>query len=120
MNHSRLDYIIKDNSINITAYWLLGFVEGEGCFSINRGNNSRLDFSLTQTYSNLELIKKINYLENLPNTNGNYAGAIGIYSVVSKNPNQQSVIRIETRRIAFITDIFIPFLDSLNWLSKKL
>ncbi len=91
------------------------FVEGEGCFSINRGNNYRLDFSLTQTYSNLELIKKIKvYLENLPNTNGNYAGAIGISSVVSKNPNQQSVIRIETTRIAFITDIFIPFLDSLN------
>lgn len=75
---------------------------------------------MTQTYSNLELIKKIKvYLENLPNTNGNYAGAIGISSVVSKNPNQQSVIRIETTRIAFITDIFIPFLDSLNWLSKK-
>ena len=70
---------------------------------------------MTQTYSNLELIKKIKvYLENLPNTNGNYAGAIGISSVVSKNPNQQSVIRIETTRIAFITDIFIPFLDSLK------
>lgn len=64
MNHSRLDYIMaKDNSINITAYWLLGFVEegsegseGSEGFSINRGNNYRLDFSLTQTYSNLELI----------------------------------------------------------------
>ena len=78
MNYSRLDYIMaKDNSINITAYLLLGFVEGEGCFSINRGNNYRLDFSLTQTYSNLELIKKIKvYLENLPNTNGNYAGEL--------------------------------------------
>jgi len=68
---------------------------------------------LTQTYSWIKV-----YLENL-NTNGNYAGAIGISSVVSKNPNQQSVIRIETTRIAFITDIFIPFLDSLNWESKK-
>jgi hypothetical protein len=54
------------------------------------------------------------YLENLPSTNGNYAGAIGISSVISNNSNQQSVVRIETARIPFITDIFIPFLDSLN------
>ena len=59
------------------------------------------------------------YLENLPNTNGNYEGAIEISSVTSKNPNQQPVIRIETARIPFITNIFIPFLDSLNWHSKK-
>ena len=54
------------------------------------------------------------YLENLPNTNGNYAGAIGISSVVYNNFNQQSIIRLETARIPFITDIFIPLLDSLN------
>lgn len=121
MNRLRLDHTMpKDNNTNITPYWLLGFVEGEGCFSINRGNNYRLDFSMAQAYSNLELIKKIKvYLEDLPNTYGNYAGAIGISSVVSNNPNQQSVIRIETARIPFITNIFIPFLDSLNWRSKK-
>lgn len=119
MNRSRLDFTMpKDHDTNISAYWLLGFVEGEGCFSINRGNNYRLDFSLCQSYSNLELMKKIKiYLENLPN--GNYPGAIGISSVVSNNSNHQSVIRIETTRIPFITDIFIPFLDSLKWHSKK-
>lgn len=95
-------------------------MEGEGCFSINKGNKYRLDFSLCQSYSNLELMKKIKvYLENLPNTNGNYAGAIGISTVISKNPNHQSVIRIETTRIPFITDILIPFLASLTWHSKK-
>lgn len=119
MNRSRLDFtMLKDT--NITAYWLLGFVEGEGCFSINRGNSYRLDFSICQSYSNVELMKKIKlYLENLPNTNGNYAGAIGISTVISKNPSHQSVIRIETTRIPYIADIFIPFLDSLNWHSKK-
>lgn len=121
MNSSRLDFSMpKYNVTNITAYWLLGFVEGEGCFSINRGNNYRLDFSLCQSYSNLELIKKIKvYLENLPNTNGNYEGALGISTVVSNNSNHQSVIRIETVRIPYIMNIFIPFLDSLNWRSKK-
>lgn len=121
MNRSRLDYLMPKYKVtNITAYWLLGFIEGEGCFSINRGNNYRLDFSIAQTYSNLELMKNFKvYLENLPSTNGNYAGAIGISSVISNNSNQQSVVRIETARIPFITDIFIPFLDSLNWHTKK-
>jgi hypothetical protein len=56
------------------------------------------------------------YLENLPSINDNYAaaGAIGISSVISNNFNQQSVIRIETARIPFITYVFIPFLESLN------
>jgi hypothetical protein len=53
------------------------------------------------------------YLENLPGTDGNYVGAVGIYAVRSNNPNHQSTTRIETTRISFITNIFIPFLESL-------
>jgi len=121
MNKLRSDFIIpKDKEINITPNWLLGFIEGEGCFSINKGNNYRLDFSMSQSYSNIELMQKIKiYLENLPNTDGNYTGAIGISTVRYNNINHQSTIRIETTRIPFITNIFIPFLESLIWRSKK-
>lgn len=74
---------------------------GEGCFNINKGNNFRLDFSLCQSDTNLELIKKIQiYLVNLPGTSGNYVGAIGISRVKSNNPNQKSTVRIETARIS--------------------
>ena len=60
MNRLRLDYTIpKDKVINITSYWLLGFIEGEGCFSINKHNNYRLDFSLSQSSTNSELMKNI-------------------------------------------------------------
>lgn len=101
MNKLRSDFTMpKDKEINITSYWLLGFIEGEGCFSVNKGNQYRLDFSMSQSYSNLELIQKIKiYLENLPYTNGNYNGAIGIFTVKSNNINHQSTIRIETTRI---------------------
>jgi hypothetical protein len=121
MNRLRLDYIIpKDKVINITPYWFLGFIEGEGCFSINKHNNYRLDFSLTQSSTNSELMKSIKvYLENLPNTEGDYTNAIGISEVRSNNPNHESVTRIETTRILFISDVFIPFLESLTWQSKK-
>nr|QJT65769.1 LAGLIDADG endonuclease [Fusarium asiaticum]QJT66911.1 LAGLIDADG endonuclease [Fusarium asiaticum] len=121
MNRLRLDYTIsKDKVINITSYWLLGFIEGEGCFSINRHNNYRLDFSLSQSSIDLELMKSIKvYLENLTGAEGNYTNALGISEVRSNNPNHKSTTRIETARIPFITNILIPFLDSLTWQSKK-
>ncbi len=119
MNRSRSDYT-NDKEIIISPYWLLGFIEGEGCFSINKRNNFRLDFSLSQSSSNQELLQKIKiYLENLPGTNGNYEGAIGISKVKFNNPNHQPSTRIETTRVPYITNIFIPFLENLTWHSKK-
>ena len=121
MNSLRSDFKYpKDKEIRITPYWLLGFIEGEGCFSINKGNNFRLDFSISQSSTNLELMQKIKiYLENLPGTEGNYVGALGISKVISNNINHQSTTRIETARIPYITDVLIPFLESLVWQSKK-
>jgi len=116
MNRLRLDYTKpKDKIINITSYWLLGFIEGEGCFSINRHNNYRLDFSLSQSSTNSELMKSIKvYLENISGTEGNYTNAFGISEVRSNNPNHESTTRIETTRISYISDVFIPFLESLT------
>ena len=109
---------VKD--VNITSYWLLGFIEGDGCFSINKGNNFRLDFSLTQSSPNLALLQKIKFfLENLPGTNEDFANVIGISTVKSNKLNQYPAVRIETTRIPFITDIFIPLLEGLTWRSKK-
>jgi hypothetical protein len=116
MNRLRLDYTMpKDKVINITPYWLLGFIEGEGCFSINKHNNYRLDFSLSQSSTNRDLMKSVkDYLENLPGTEGNYTNALGISEVRSNNPNHESTTRIETTRIPFITEVLIPFLESLT------
>jgi hypothetical protein len=41
-------------------------------------------------------------------------GALGISMIKSNNPNQQSVTRIETARIPYITRILIPFLENLT------
>jgi hypothetical protein len=108
----------KSKEIRITPYWLLGFIEGEGCFSINKRNNFRLDFSLCQSSTNLELLQKIKiYLKNLPSeasTKENNVGAVGISTVRSNNSNHQSTTRIETARITFITNVLILFLENLN------
>ena len=118
MNRSRSDFNIPKNKvINITSYWLLGFIEGEGCFSINKHNNYRLDFSICQSSSNLPLMQSIKlFIETLP---GNDGSVMGISEVKFNNPNHESVVRIETARISFITNVLVPFLNSLTWQSKK-
>ena len=83
MNRLILDYTIpKYKVINITPYWLLGFIEEEACFSINKHNNYRLDFNLYQSSINNGLMKSIKvYLDNFPDTEGYYANALGISKV---------------------------------------
>lgn len=125
MNRLRSDYTMpKDKVTNISPYWLLGFIEGEGCFSINKHNNYRLDFSISQSSTNCKLMKSIKvFLENLsfPESEygGDYTNALGISEVRSNNPNHESTTRIETARVPFISNILIPFLSSLTWQSKK-
>ena len=58
------------------------------------------------------------YLENLSDK-GSYINNVGISEVRFNNPAQASTTRIETTRIPFITNVLIPFLDSLTWQSKK-
>jgi len=64
------------------------------------------------------------YLENLssvastdgsaPSSEGRNVGALGISMVRTNNPNHKPTVRIETARVSYITDIFIPFLESLT------
>jgi hypothetical protein len=121
MNQKRSDYTMpKDKEINITPYWLLGFIEGEGCFSINRQNKFRLDFSLSQSIVDLKLMQSIKtYLENLLGTNGSYDNAIGIFVTEFTNLKHKASVRIETTRVEYLFNIFIPFLDKLTWHTKK-
>lgn len=61
MNTNRTDWKrIKD--INITPYWLQGFVEGDGSFCVGK-DNYLLIFSIAQTLHDLPLMEAIkNYL----------------------------------------------------------
>jgi len=56
----------KGHRVNITPYWLLGFVEAEGSFSVATKGHW-LDFSIGQTASELNVLKAIQvFILNLP------------------------------------------------------
>ncbi len=124
MNKKRVDFNQPEgHSIDITRYWLLGFIEGDGFFSVNQSDYS-LKFGISQTYYELNVLEEIKkFLLNLP----------GEYSVKRKNQdiikldiynqakgrNHQPMASISINQLGYITNILIPFFDNLIWLSKK-
>nr|ATI20566.1 endonuclease [Ophiognomonia clavigignenti-juglandacearum] len=126
MNKSRFDFEMpKDKQIRITPYWLLGFVEGEGSFYVEKKYNFVLGFALTQGANDLALMEKIQiYFRNLssaglpvnpkvPNYN------TGVVSISTYKRESGSYVNIIISRTDFILDVLTPFFDSMNWHSKK-
>lgn len=58
MNTKRIDFSMpKEHKFNITSYWLLGFIEGDGSFSY-KSLSKDANFSITQK-GNKDLFKAI-------------------------------------------------------------
>lgn len=125
MNKKRVSFELPSNhTIKITPYWLLGFVEGEGSFTVATTGYNRLGFSISQTLSELPVLEAIKqFLLNLP---GDYNITRIDTSVVSisqnkkpKNENSKPMVSIWVYKTDFINNVLVPFFDNLNWLSKK-
>jgi LAGLIDADG endonuclease len=125
MNRKRIHFKLpNDHCIKISPYWLLGFVEGEGSFSIARKNYFSLELGITQTLSEKKVMSEIKqFLLNLP---GNYRIRSKLSNVVAlnedkkaKNENSNLVVKIQISDSDYIKNVIIPFFDNLIWLSKK-
>jgi hypothetical protein len=103
---------------------LLGFIEGEGSFSITKNNYFTLELGISQTLSEKKVMSKIKeFLLDLP---GNYKIRSKLSNVVAlnedkkaKNENSNPMVKIQISDSDFIKNVIIPFLDNLIWLSKK-
>jgi len=125
MNKKRVLFELPSNhSIKITPYWLLGFIEGEGYFSIAQTGYNRLEFGIPQTLNELPVLESIKqFLLNLP---GNYnitrtdTNVVGLnIDKKPKNENSKPMAKIQIYKTDYINNVLIPFFDNLNWLSKK-
>ncbi len=63
MNSKRLDFVMPDDrKITISPYWLLGFIEGDGSFSV-KNDGKDVNFSISQKGNKDLLIAISKYLE---------------------------------------------------------
>lgn len=124
MNTNRTEFVFNHN-IQITPYYLLGLIEGDGTFSVSR-NPIRPVFQILLTASQEPLLLHIReYLINNLGFNNYSKWSINNTSVISLNiikakGNAKPTILLEIRDISLLNNYFIPFLDKLNFKSKKL
>jgi hypothetical protein len=60
MNTKRTNFVqSSSHKINVTPYWLLGLIEGEGCFSVEKTKRVVHKFNLGLTISEKVVIEEI-------------------------------------------------------------
>ena len=125
MNFKRTNYILPDaHKILITPYWLLGFTEGDGSFSISNIKGFPLRFNIVQVITEIKVLEAIRiFLLELP---GSY-----VKKRINSNPVQilkEKVPKAENRRLKtslnvndhnFLNTILVPFFNNLIFLTKK-
>lgn len=123
MNSKRTDFIMqKSYQTNITAYWLLGFIEGEASFSVRRtSGNFELSFALSQAATDETLMKAIKefFNKNIPGATNFESGVVNMSLYTPKNISHKQVIQLVITRKNYINDVLIPFFELLVWRSKK-
>ena len=122
MNTLRTDLHMADEiEFNITPYWLLGFIEGEGSFYIKNRNIS-LGFRIGQTEQESHLLRAVgDFLEKLPGDytiRGNFSSILNFEKIKARN-NSKPAVYLNITSTSYFTNVLIPFLDSLIWQSKK-
>jgi hypothetical protein len=91
-------------------------VEGEGSFSVQKGGNFILVFSVTQSSKDLPLMEAIkDFICNLP---GDYKSRRNYNSVVSLSTskgvnNSNPAIKIGITNKDFLKNVLVPFFDSM-------
>ena len=114
----------EDYKIVVSDYWLLGLIEAEGSFYLDRSKLQPV-FMIALTKIQLPVIKKINdYLINnlgfdkyskfkLENSS-----AITIVENKERN-NAKCLIRLTISNINILTNYFIPYLENKRFITKK-
>lgn len=122
MNSKRFDFKLPEShKIRITNYWLLGFVEGDGSFTLIRNNKYKLRFDISQSSKDLLLMVEIKNYFNLLATklynSESYKENLFINKSSEGLPFNMSYLTIKNQ--LYIVNVLIPLFDSMVWLTKK-
>jgi hypothetical protein len=124
INTKRTEFVLPLNHIKITPYWLLGLIEGEGSFHLRRTTLTPV-FSISLTKVQQPVIDKI--IEFLTDNLDKYSQFKAINTKVFNlriekartEGNAKAEVKLLIFQIDYLFNIFIPFLESLNFQSKK-
>nr|AVD96818.1 double-motif LAGLIDADG homing endonuclease [Ophiostoma novo-ulmi subsp. novo-ulmi] len=134
MNSKRLDFVMPDeHKVTITPYWLLGFIEGDGSFSV-KNSGKDVNFSISQKGNKDLLIAISRYLES-------YVWDNEINNLIKEKPelvllkesknfttelknciyvgDSQGITCLSISNPFYLNVIIVPLLDKLSWNSKK-
>ena len=123
MNNFRKNFEILQE-FNISKEWLLGFIEGDGSFSLSR-NTMEPVFSIKLSESQLFLLKGIKeYLKNNLGLDTYSVNKLEYFSVISIGKgkavnNSKPLATLTIKNTHFLNNVFIPFLDESKFISKK-
>jgi hypothetical protein len=125
VNTNRTDFNMpSDHQVKITPYWLLGLIEAEGSFYLNR-DPIRPGFQILLTAAQEPLLIKIKeYLDNNLGFDRYSLWRIKNSSAISVSPkkavgNSKPAVTFDIRDVRILHNYFLPYLDKLNFLSKK-
>nr|UEX92750.1 LAGLIDADG endonuclease [Ophiocordyceps lanpingensis] len=123
MNSKRVNFILPANhSIRITGNYLVGLLEGDGSFYLNK-QDMTVRLSLVTTTINREVLEKIReHLLSLLDEHSYMLGSttklINISNKKVKADNRPISI-LEIYQVDFINNILIPYLDGIKFRTKK-
>ena len=109
---------------HITKYWLLGFIEGEGSFSISKERLQQI-FFLGQVSSERPLLEKISeYLESYIESSISYStNNKSIFAIYDKPGNalrtRKPFSSLHCANQEYLLKVLVPLLDTLTWQTKK-
>jgi len=123
MNDKRVNFDLPDNhDIRITGNYLVGLLEGDGTFYLNK-NDMTVHVSLVTTTQDKILLVKIR--EFLLSQLDEYSCILGsstkLINIFDKKRigNNKPITVLEIYTIDYICNILIPYLDSLQFRTKK-
>jgi hypothetical protein len=122
MNNKRNNFIQSSlQKFNVTPYWLLGLIEGEGSFFVTKKILTQ-HFELSLIHLQKPVLEEVYkfLMSIIPNDMKNFKGLENPIQLIDKNLSYKaSMCVIKISHMAYISKIFIPFLVNLTFFSKK-
>ena len=125
MNSKRTNFVLpEDHNIVITGNYLVGLLEGDGSFYLNKQDMTARVSLVTTTVNKLVLEKIREFILGLLDEHSYMLGSttklVNISVHAKKVQNDKRPISIlEIYQIDFICNVLIPYLDSIKFITKK-